>query len=193
MSTVGFQPDAIDGRKLSQAECDELHFRKNGPIPLEINGRELSFPKYEYRPYPAAIYGVWSDDRKRQALIDTARLYGWDLTKPLEREQAESKVPNWDSRLVTNDRERNDWIAKGWTDDPDGVEKAHDAYIANVIAVAAAEQKHSDRLMSEKAKAEFHKADQASGEHHLVDLPVPKLAKKRGRPVKVKTDAASAA
>jgi hypothetical protein len=191
MSTEGFTPDGHKG--WTQADSDRLHFRKNGPVPIEINGEPMEFPKYEYRPYPAAIYGVWTDDRKRQALRDAAREYGLDLTKPLERDEAEAKVPKWDSRLVANDRERADWLAKGWTDNPDQVEKAHDDYIANVVAVAAAEQKHSDRLMSDKAKEEFHKADQANGEHHLVDLPAGKLDKKRGRPAKGKTEAASAA
>ncbi len=196
MSTTGFFPDAIDGRKWTQEDSDRMHFRKNSPAPIEYNGEPLTFPPYEFRPYPAAIYGIWSTDRKRQALLDVARAYGLDLTKPLEREEAESRVTKWDSRLVKNDQERNDWIAKGWTDNPDQVEQANDHYIANTIAVAAAEQKYSDRRMSDKAKEEFHAADQASGEHHLVDLPVaPGVAtgkKKRGRPAKVK-DAASAA
>jgi hypothetical protein len=182
MSSLGFQPDSVDGRKLSQQECDEMHFRENGPIPLKINGRPLEFPKYEFRPYPAALYGAWSDDRKRAALMEAAQLYGLNLRMPLEREEAESRVPKWDSRLVQNDQERQDWINKGWTDDPSDVDAAKDRYLANVVAVAAAERAHSDRLMSEQAKEEFRAADRANGEDHLLDLPVPKLDKRKKAP-----------
>lgn len=179
MSTPGFKPDTADGRQLSQQECDDLHFEMNGPIPFKVNGRPLTFPRYEYRPYPAALYGVWTDDRKRLALLDEARLGGFDLKQPLQREEAESRVPKWDSRLVGNDQERQDWLNKGWTDNPDDVDKAHDHYIANTIAVAAAERAHSDRLMSERAKEEFRAADRANGEDHLLDLPAP--VRKPGR------------
>lgn len=188
MSTTGFLADGING-KMSQADCDRLHFRKNSPQPMEIDGEPLNFPPYEYRPYPSAIYGVWSDDRKRQALLDEARLRGLDLRQPLQREEAESYIPRWDARLVGNDRERQDWLNKGWTDNPDEVDKAHDAYIANTIAVAAAERSFTDRRMSETAKAEFTAADRANGEDHLLDLPVPPLNKRRGRPKK--TEAAA--
>jgi len=183
MSSPGFRADGIDGRKLTQEECDELHFLYNAPTPPKINGRPLTFPPYEYRPYPSAIYGVWSDDRKRQAILDSARMYSLDLKQPIQREEAESHVPKWDSRLVGNDRERQDWLNKGWTDNPDDVEKAHDHYIANTIAVAAAERAFTDRRMSEQAKEEFRAADRANGEDHLLDLPAP-VKKPRGRPKK---------
>lgn len=182
MSSQGFYPDTVDGRKLSQAECDEMHFLMNTPEPMKVNGRPLEFPPYAYRPYPAAIYGVWTDNRKRLALLDVARANGLDLKQILQREEAESLVPKWDCLLVQNDRERQEWINKGWTDNPDEVEKAHDHFIANTIAVAAAERAFTDRRMSEKAKEEFKEADRANGEDHLLDLPVPALNKKRGRP-----------
>lgn len=189
MSTLGFEPDGIDGRKLSQAACDRLHALKNRVMPIEIDGEPMVFPPYQYRPYPAAIYGVWTDDAKRTALLDVARLKGLDLRHPLQREEAESLVPKWNSKLVENDRERQHWIDKGWTDNPDEIDKAHNDYIANVIAVAAAERAYTDRAMSEKAKDEFKTADRANGEDHLLDLPVPPLAKKRGRPAKAATAA----
>lgn len=184
MSSTGFQPEGIDGRKLTQEECDELHFLYNAPTPPKINGRPLAFPAYEYRPYPAAMYGVWTDESKRRAILDVARTYSLNLKEPLQREEAESRIPAYDSRLVGNDRERQAWLDRGWTDNPDDVAKAHDNYIANVIAVAAAERAHTDRRMSEKAKEEFRAADRANGEDHLLDLPVPPLNKKRGRPKK---------
>lgn len=185
MSTIGLLDTTTDGRRITQEVCDRLHFRKNGTIPREIDGEELTFPPYQYRPYPAALYGVWSDERKRQAILDTARLTGLDVKDPLQREEIEAQIPKWDSREVKNDQERTDWLSKGWTDDPNAIDQAHDAYLANVVAVAAAEQKYSDRNMGEKAKAEFMAADRASGDAHLIDLPVPPLAKKRGRPAKV--------
>lgn len=192
MSSPGFYPEGIDGRKLTQAECDELHFLYNAPTPPKVNGRPLTFPPYEYRPYPSAIYGVWTDDRKRRALLDIARLQNLDLKQPLQREEAESQVPKWDSRLVENDQERAAWLAKGWTDNPDQVDKAHDDHIANTIAVAAAERAHTDRRMSETAKEEFRVADRANGEDHLLDLPVPKLRKKPGPKSKAEKAAAAA-
>lgn len=184
MSSPGFQADGVGGRKLTQAECDELHFLYNAPTPPKIDGRPIVYPPYEFRPYPAALYGVWTDEQKRRALLDVARSYGLDLRKPLERDEAESRIPKWDSRLVQNDRERADWLSKGWTDNPDEVDQAHDRYIADTIAVASAERAHTDRLMGEQAKAEFLAADRANGEDHLLDLPVPALNKKRGRPKK---------
>jgi len=183
MSTPGFLADGLAG-KMSQDECDALHFEMNGPTELKVNGRPLKFEPYAYRPYPAAIYGVWTDDRKRQAILDEARAKGLDLKQPLQREEAESNIPKWDSRLVGSDRERQDWLNKGWTDNPDDVDQARDSYIANTIAVAAAERAHTDRRMSEPAKAEFQAADRANGEEHLLDLPVPPLNKPRGRPRK---------
>lgn len=56
MSTLGFQPDGVDGNKLSQADCDRLHRLKNRPDQPTVNGIPLSFPKYAYSPYPRAIY-----------------------------------------------------------------------------------------------------------------------------------------
>jgi hypothetical protein len=190
MSSPGFQPDGIDGRKMSQEACDRLHALKNRPQPLEVDGEPLTFPPYQYRPYPSAIYGVWSDDRKRQALLDVARLESLNLREPLQREQAEFLIPKWDSRLVENDQERQVWLDKGWTDNPNEIDQAHDHYIANTIAVAAAERAYTDRLMSDKAKAEFRAADRANEDVHLLDLPVPKLNKPRGRPKKAQTTAA---
>jgi hypothetical protein len=181
MSTVGFKPDGIDGRKWSEAECDRLHFLKNRPDVPTIDGMPLTFPQYEYRPYPAAMYGPWSDDAKRRELLRIAGQLGLNLSKPLEREEVESKLAEHDSRLVGSDAERRDWAAKGWADSPEGVKAAQNA-MYDAVAREAAERAYVDRNMTDKSKAEFLAADRANGEDHLVDLPAPK--KKPGRPKK---------
>lgn len=178
-------PDTIFGNTFTDEDSQALHFLKNPPPQPEINGRPLQFPKYEYRPFPAAIYHTWTDARKRDELIQVARLNQLNLLLPLEREKAESLLPPWDSRLAHNDRELADYVAKGWATEPDQVKQAEQAYLDRV-ANAAAERAYDDQHMSEKAKAEFDTADRANGADHLLDLPVPPADKKpRGRPKKI--------
>jgi len=133
------------------------------------------------------MYGPWTDEAKRNGRMATARAYGLDLTKPLEREAIEAKIPEFDTRLVRNDQERKDWLDQGWADGPDLVKAAQTAYQER-IAEAAAVRAYDDQHMSAKAKAEFLAADRANGDEHLIDLPVPKLDKKpRGRPKTIVT------
>lgn len=183
-------PDTIHGTQFTEEDSMALHMLKNPPPQPEINGRPLQFAKYEYRPYPAAIYRTWTDSRKRDELINVARLNTLDLTKPLEREKAESLLPPWDSRIVQNDRELKDYLDAGWATEPGDVRKAEQAYLDR-IANAAAERAFDDQTLSAKAKAEFDAADRANGADHLLDLPVPVADKKpRGRPKKLAVDAA---
>jgi len=56
MSSVGFQPETIDGGRLSEEAAERLHALKNRPDPPTINGVPMTFPPYQYRPYPRAIY-----------------------------------------------------------------------------------------------------------------------------------------
>ena len=168
-------------------ESDYLHFLKNRPDPPTINGRPIEYPPYNYRPYPAAIYGPWTDERKRSELLQIARLQSLDLLKPLEREKAESLIPTWDSRLVQTYEEHCDWLARGWADGPNLVKAAQMQYLDR-IAEDAAHRAYDDRRMSEAAKQEFHAADVANGEH-LLDLPAP-VKKPRGRPKKATSTAA---
>jgi len=187
------QPETIWGGEFTDEDSQRLHEEMNkATVVPRINGRLMTFPAYEYRPYPAAIYGVWTDSRKRDELIQVARLNSLNLLLPLERERAESLLPPWDSRLVQNDRELKDWLSKGWTEHPDQVKEAHQKYL-DAIADQAAMRAYDDQRMSEKAKAEFDAADRANGAEHLVDLPVPVLNKKRGRPRKTEDTATSVA
>lgn len=164
-------------------EGDWLHAQYNRPDPPKINGRPVEYPPYQYRPFPAAIYGKWTDERKREELLQIARTNSLNLLLPLEREAAEARVPKWDSRVVENDRELKDWLAKGWAEHPDEVEKS-DLARFHRLQDDAAHQAFDDRRMSEKAKAEFETADKANGDEPIGDLPVPPLQKKRGRPKK---------
>ena len=167
-------------------EGDWLHEYKNRPDPPLVNGRPIVYPPYQYRPYPAAIYGPWTDDRKRTELLNIARLQQLDLVKPLEREKAESLIPAWDTRLVQNDQEAKDWHDRGWADGPDQVKAAQTRYF-DKIAEDAAHRAYDDRRLSPSATAEFHAADVANGEH-LLDLPAP-VKKPRGCPKKQTTAA----
>lgn len=51
-------PTGMEGLSWNEAQqiADELHFEKNRPDPIKVNGRELKFPPYQYRPYPVAMY-----------------------------------------------------------------------------------------------------------------------------------------
>ena len=167
-------------------EGDWLHDHKNRPDPPMVNGRPIEYPPYRYQPYPAALYGPWTAERKRNELLQVARIHSLDLTKPLEREQAESLLYEWDTRIVTNEREHRDWRDHGWADSPDGVQAAQNAWLDRV-ALDAAHRAHDDLHLSAAAKAEFRAAD--TGESHLLDLPVPPR-KKRGRPTKTAASAA---
>ena len=186
MSSDAAQATTIDGRQLTQEISDRLHFLKNRPSPPEINGEPITYPPYTYQPYPAALYGPWTPERKRNELIQVARLNQLDLTKPLEREKAEFLVYEWDTRIVRNEREHQEWKNHGWADSPDGVKAAQEKWL-DAIALQAAHRAHDDLHLSPAAKAEFAIADAANGGDHLLDLPVPK---KRGRPKKVNTPAA---
>jgi hypothetical protein len=132
----------------AQAEADRLHFEKNRPDPPKINGREMRFPPYQYRPFPTAMYH---------------ETYG--IQQP---------------KLVKSDAEQRDLEAQGWTTEPTEMKAANTRYLEG-IAQQAAERAYVDRNMGEKAKQEFHAADVANGDEHLLDLPVPK---KRGRPAR---------
>lgn len=184
-------PDTIFGGQFTEEDSQALHMLKNHPPQPEINGRPLQFPKYEYRPFPAAIYRTWTDNRKRDELIQVARMNSLNLLLPLEREKAESLLPPWDSRVVQNDRELKDYLAQGWAEEPTKVKEAEQAYLDRV-ANAAAERAYDDKNMSDKAKEEFLAADRANGAEHLIDLPVPKADRKKPGP-KPKTTAADAA
>lgn len=177
------QPETIFGTTFTEEDSQRLHYLKNTPPVPTINGLPMTFPPYQYRPYPAAIYRTWTDARKRDELITVARMHALDLTRPLEREKAESLLPPWDSRTVQNDRELKDYLDQGWAEEPTGIRAAEQAYLDR-IGNAAAERAHDDLKLSPKAKAEFDAANRANGADHLLDLPVPKLEKKRGRPRK---------
>src|SRR3990167_9357759 len=162
---------------VGESESDYLHFLKNRPDPITVNGRPIEYPPYQYRPYPAAIYGPWTDERKRSELLNLARLNTLDLTKPLEREKAESLIPEWDSRIVETEREHQDWRAEGGAGGP-GLRRRPPTARLDRVAEDAAHRAFDDRRLSEPAKAEFHAADVAHGDH-LLDLPAP-VKKPRG-------------
>lgn len=183
MSTTGFIPTGLEGHSLHDAQriADELHFEKNRPEPPMMNGRPLQFPAYQYRQFPAAMYGPWTDDARRRAVQQTAAAYGLNPSKQEDRAEIEARVPEWDSRLVADDAERAIWEARGWAHSPDDV-KAAQITVQEAVFQEAAERAHIDQRLSDKARAEFDAADRANGDTPLVDLPVPK---KRGRPVTV--------
>lgn len=185
MSSPGITVDNVFGiPNWTQEHSDKLHFEKNRPSPPGGEIASVFQPKaapYEFRPYPAAIYGPWTDERKRNELLQVARLHQLDLTKPLEREKAESLIYEWDTRTVGSDQERQHWLDRGWACEPTAVKAAQNAWLDR-IALDAAHRAHDDQRLSPAAKAEFATADAAHGEHHLLDLPVP--PKKRGRPKK---------
>ncbi len=56
MSTVGFQPETIDGGRMSEEAAERLHALKNRPDAPTINGAPMVFPPYRYQPYPRAMY-----------------------------------------------------------------------------------------------------------------------------------------
>lgn len=141
-------PTGMEGLTWNEAqeEADRLHFEKNRPELPKINGREMRFPPYQYRPYPTAMYH---------------ETYG--IERPI---------------VVQTEAEQRDREAVGWTTEPTEMKAANTRYLES-IAQQAAERAYTDRHMSEHAKQEFHAADVANGDEHLLDLPAPK---KRGRP-----------
>lgn len=184
-------PETIFGNEFTDEMSSALHALKNPPPVPTINGLPMTFPPYQFRPFPAAIYRTWTTERKEQEMLQVARLNQLDLTKPLELRKAESLLPNWDSRVVQTERELQDYLDKGWATEPTDVKQAEQAYLDR-IANAAAERAYDDLSLSPKAKAEFDAANRANGADHLLDLPVPVLNKKRGRPRKDQTAAVSA-
>lgn len=184
-------PDTVFGNQFTEEDSARLHYLKNAPSQPTINGLPITFPPYQFQPFPKAIYHFWTDARKRDELIQVARLNQLDLTKPLEREKAESLLPAWDSKLVHNESELSAHLSNFWTEDPNDVTAAEQRHLDHV-ANQAAMRRHDDLKLSAKAQAEIDAADRANGDEHLVDLPVPVLAKKRGRPTKAESAAKAA-
>lgn len=58
MSSPGFQPETIDGGRMSEEAAERLHALKNRPDPPTINGAPMVFPPWKYVPYPRAIYHI---------------------------------------------------------------------------------------------------------------------------------------
>ena len=56
MSTTGFQPETIDGHRMTEEAAERLHALKNRPDPPMVNGAPMTFPPFRYQPYPAALY-----------------------------------------------------------------------------------------------------------------------------------------
>ena len=184
MSSPGFVAEGLHG-PMTQAECDRLHFLKNRPEPPTINGLELSFPPYAFRPYPQAMYGPWSDEAKLKALRTVARQRELDLNDEYDYREAESHIAAFDTRLVQTDRECADWLAKGWADEPGGVKSATER-LEQDIATAAAHRNWDDRQMSPAAKAEAD-AVEAAREDFVPEVPETPIKRGPGRPPKLIT------
>ncbi len=78
---------------------------------------------------------------------------GLDLRDKDDREECESRLPTWDTKLATTEREHTYWLDHGWADSPDDVEAKQQALEADRSA-AEAERLYTDRHMSDTAKAE---------------------------------------
>lgn len=160
-------------------DADEMHRLKNTPISVpdwlvaKLNDAART---YRHQDFPAAIYGTWTDDRKRVELITLASRRGLDLTTPQGYAAAERLLPPYDSRLVQDEGERQRYYAQGWAETPDGVKAAENAYQER-IAYQAAMRAKDDLTLGEKAKAELEAAEDAAEDHVLDVQPV-----KRGRP-----------
>lgn len=185
MSSPGFVAEGTNG-PMTQADCDRLHFLKNRPEKPTINGLEISFPAYEYRPYPKAMYGRWTDEAKLKALREVARRMELDLSDDFDYREAESHIYQYDTKLVHNAREHADWRAKGWADHPAGVDTAVQQ-IESDVAHVAAHRNYEDRNMSPAAKAEAE-AYEAEVEDFVPAVPETPIRRGPGRPPKAKPE-----
>ena len=95
MSTLGFNPEGIDGGRLSAEECDALHALKNRPDPPTVNGIPIKFPPYQYHPYPRAIYHATDPSSPRLVKDDAEERNflsrGW-ADSPVTAEQAKERA-----------------------------------------------------------------------------------------------------
>lgn len=162
-------------------DADEMHRLKNTPISVPdwlVSKLNDAARSYRYQPFPAALYGSWTEDRKRVELITIASRRGLDLTKPQDYATAERLLPPFDSRLVKDEGERARYVEQGWAETPDGVKAAENAYQER-IAYQAAVRAKDDLSLGEKAKAELEAAEDASEDHVLDVQPTRKPGKVR--------------
>jgi len=160
-------PESIHGTTFTEEDSARLHFLKNSPARVpEINGVPMTFPPYVFQAFPTCLYHWWTDARKRDELIQVARLNQLDLTKPLEREKAESLLPPWDSKLAHTERERDGLLADGWVSEPGDVKASEQRWLDG-IANQAAMRAHDDLKLSQKAREEMNAADRANGSRAL--------------------------
>jgi hypothetical protein len=85
-------------------------------------------------------------------------------------------------RTVMDEYERDRAIKEGWSLTPDAALQAWHAKQDGVARAAAEEAFRVNRMVNDKAKQEFHQAqEQADGYEHVPDPPAPKKAPKGTR------------
>lgn len=89
MSSPGFKPETVDGRKLTQEQSDRLHFKKNKPDLPQLNGADIEFPPYVFCEFPKALYHASAGSRIVEDAEDERAFLsrGWRTT-PFQAEDA---------------------------------------------------------------------------------------------------------
>lgn len=89
-------------------------------------------------------------------------------------------------RTVRSAGEMEEALKEGWRESPQEA-RAYFEGLEKAIADAAAHRHYEDRNMSDKAKAEAEKADEATA-LHVAEIPEQPKRRRGGRPRKVRTD-----
>lgn len=137
MSTIGFEPEGVDGGRLSAEACDRLHALKNRPDAPSINGVPITFPPYRYQPYPRALYHA-TDPSSPRVVKDEAEernflSRGWadsPVTAEQAKERAEKAIATAAAERAYTDRNMSD-AAKA---EVAALEQATDDHVVDVPA-----------------------------------------------------------
>jgi hypothetical protein len=140
-------------------------------FPSKYTGDEGPGNPYRYRPFPKMVY--IAKKYKGKLVCMAAPPHPLEFVNPKEYERVEEQAAQFTKecqRVVNDESEYQKAMEAGYRESPvEAVEHAEKR--EEKKADAAAERNWDDRNMSDKAKAETRKAEEAAGAEHLGEIP----------------------
>jgi len=148
----------------------------------EMGKELLKFEQPGYNPanhqFPTTMFKAFKREDGVVKCMDTAPSpYGWINEDQYNREVARVEAFNRQCQKVIMDESSSKAaMAEGWRNSPKEAMEAHEQ-LERWIGDEAARRAHQDRLMSDAAKAEIAKAEDATPEH-VAEIPISPLGPK---------------
>lgn len=141
--------------------------RKWEQFPSEWTIRSQPGNPYVYREYPKMLYRAQQDHKTQRyvCLLPPPDPYLFERPDQLDREQLRIETFNRScTRIVRDESEERIALGQGWAKDPKAAMEQREAE-ERAIGNAAAEAAFQAARMSEKARAEFKAAGDATHQH----------------------------